>query len=139
MLVALRALDTEDIFLQQPPHRRALGEPQRQPRADLLAVHEELKLTAQPAVVAPLRLLQPLQVRVKLLLRVPCRAVDTLEHRALFVATPVCSGDAHQLERTDLARILDMLPTAEVEERPLYLDTNRLAGQILDQLDLVGL
>ena len=139
VLVALRALDAEDIFLQQPPHRRALGQPERQPRADLLAVHEELKLAAQPAVVAPLRLLQPLQVRVQFLLRVPRRAVDALEHRALLVATPVRPRDAHQLERPDLARVLDMLPAAEVEERPLLLDADRLAGQILDELDLVGL
>ena len=50
---------------------------------------EEIELLAEPAVVAALRLLQPLEVRVEILLRVEGRAVDPRQLRVLLVTAPV--------------------------------------------------
>ena len=50
---------------------------------------EEVELRAEPPVVARARLLEPLEVRVEVLLRVEGRAVDARELRVLLVAAPV--------------------------------------------------
>ena len=44
------------------------------------------------------RLLQANEVLGELLLRCPCRSVDPLQHRLVFIASPIRAGDAHQLE-----------------------------------------
>ena len=66
-------------------------------------------------MVAPLRFFESVQVVVQLRLRRPGRAVDALQLLAMLVAAPVRAGDTHQLERADLARVLDVRPGAEVE------------------------
>jgi len=93
--VALFALLGEDVFFEQPAHRGALGQPERQPGPDLFTDHEELEVLAKLAMVAAPGLLEPLQIGVELLVALPGRAIEALEHRALFVAAPVGSGHAH--------------------------------------------
>ena len=68
-------------------------------------------------MVALAGLFQLFEVLVQLLLRGPGRAIDALEHRALLVAAPVGAGDAQQLDRADLARVVNVRPAAEIEER----------------------
>src|SRR6266571_5308571 len=87
---------------------REVGEPENKTRAELLVDAEELELLAEHAMVAPLDLLQSLQVIVELLLIWPHRAVDALELRVAFVATPVRAGDGEELERADLSRPFDV-------------------------------
>ena len=100
---------------------------------------------AQLAVVALLRLLAPPQVPVELLLRLPDRAVDPLEHRALLVAAPVGAGDGEQLERADLPGGLDVRALAQVAERAVLVEGDRrhrlaglgrLAREVVEDLDL---
>ena len=74
VLVALLALQAEDLPLQQAAHRGALGQPERQAGADLVAEHEQFQLLAEAAMVAPLGVLEPLEIGVELVLRV-CQAV----------------------------------------------------------------
>ena len=71
----------------------------------LLAEMEQVELAADPAMVAPLGLLEPEQVLVEVLLVGPGGAVDALKLRVLGVAPPIGAGDAHQLERlAEMAR-----------------------------------
>ena len=58
---------------------------------------EEVELAAEPAMVARACLLEPLEVRVEVGLRVERRAVDPRELRVLLVAAPVRAGEARQL------------------------------------------
>ncbi len=116
-----------------------LRQPERQARADHLADHEQLQVFAQLAMVALLRLLQPFQILVQLFLRGPGRAVDALEHRALLVAAPVRPRHAHQLDRADLTRAFHVWPATQIEERPLLVDADLGVGQVLDNLNFVGL
>src|SRR5262249_17525259 len=139
MLVAVAALDIERVFLQQTTHLRPLGQPQGQPRADLITRHEELEVFPDLAVVASLGLFEALQILIKLGLGVPPRAIDTRQHGAFLVATPIGARDTHQLDWADLARVLDVWTPAEIEEGPLLVDADLGVGQILDNLDLIGL
>ena len=69
-----------DIVLDRPPQRPALRVPEHRARRLLLDV-EQVHLAAEPAVVAPLRLLELVQVGVELLLGRERRAVDALQLR----------------------------------------------------------
>ncbi len=99
-------------LLDLVPNHGALWLPEDQSGADLLIHGEEVQLLAQPAVVTLGGLFQLLQVVVQLFLRVPGRAVDALEHRAVLVAAPVRAGHRLELERADLLRVLDVRATA---------------------------
>ena len=55
---------------------------------------EQVELDAEPAVVALPRLLEPLEVRVEIGLRVEGGAVDPGQLRVVLVAAPVGAGEA---------------------------------------------
>ena len=113
---------------------------QRKSRAGNLVEAEEVELLAELAVVATLGLLETHEVGVEFLLREPRRAVDTLQHRAVRVTTPVGAGDLHELERADAAGIWHVRAATQVLERALLVYGDGLAlGQLLDQLLLVRL
>src|SRR5699024_4433063 len=59
---------------------------------------EEVELDAEPAVVAPLSLRQPLLVRSEVLLARPRGAVDALERVPRLIAAPVGGGCARDCE-----------------------------------------
>ena len=130
--VPARKLLVDDEALQLAPDRGAVGQPQRQARANALVDGEELQLLAEPLVVALLGLLEELQVVVELLRRGPGRAVDACELGLLLVAAPVRAGDPQQLERLDVARRRHVRASAEVEEVARVVHADIVA------LDLVG-
>jgi hypothetical protein len=72
-----------------------------QAAADLRREVEQVQLQAEPAVVAPLRLLQPVQVAGQRRLGLPGGPVDPLELLAGLVAAPVRPRRPQQLERRD--------------------------------------
>ena len=86
------------------------------PGADLLGEREQVELGAELAVVALLGFLEPVQVLVERLLRLPRGAVDALEHRALLVAAPVRARDLRELERAEPAGRRDVRAAAQVDE-----------------------
>ena len=77
---------------------------------------EQVELHAEPAVVALARLLEPLEVRVEVGLRVERGAVDAGQLLVVLVAAPVRAGEAGQLERLDRLRVLQVRAAAEVGE-----------------------
>ena len=85
-------------------------------RADLFGEGEQPELAPQPAVIALLRLFEPREMLVELVLAGEQRAVDALQLRAVFVAAPVCAGDVGQPKRADLAGRLHVPAAAEVGE-----------------------
>jgi hypothetical protein len=107
----------------------------------LLAEVEQLELAADPAMVAPLGLLETEQVLVELFLARPGGAVDALELRVLRVAAPIGAGDAHQLERlAEMPGRGQMRPDAKIDEIPLPIEADRLVGRdFLDPFRLVAL
>src|SRR5947209_17017722 len=111
----------------------------RDTRADIVAQDKELELAPELAMISLLCLLQAPQVLIQLLLREPGRPINALQHRATLVATPVGSRYTHEFEGTNLARILHMRPTTQVQEVALLIDADFLIGQILNDLDLVDL
>ena len=99
---------------------------------------EEVELAAQLAVVARLRLLEPLQVRVEVGLRVEGGAVDPRQLRVPLVAAPVGAGERGQLDRLDRLRVLQVRAAAEVGELALRVQRDLALGRV-DELDLVAL
>src|ERR671911_2469593 len=90
-------------------------------------------------MVAALRLFQPRQVGVQLVLCRPSRAIDALQHRPLLIATPVGAGDGEEFEGPDLARAGYMRTSAKIEELALLVGRDDLVlRQTFDQFDLVG-
>src|SRR5919202_534625 len=90
-----------------------LGQPERLAGRDLVE-KEQLQLTTELAVVAPPRFLDLPQVMIELILRLPGRAVNPLQHRPFFVAAPVGARDAGELERADLRRAIDVRSATQV-------------------------
>src|SRR5207244_3744503 len=99
---------------------------------------EQVELDAEPAVVAPFRLLQALEVRVEVGLVEEGGAVDPRELRVVLVAAPVGTGEAGQLDRLDRLRVLQMRPSAEIGEIALRVEGDRAVCGV-DELDLVVL
>ena len=104
------------VVLHQAPDGAALGVEHGEARADLLGEAEQVELGAQLAVVAPLGLLELVQVGGQRLLGLPGGPVDALQLLALLVAPPVGAGDPHQLEVAEPPRRGHVRPPAEVDE-----------------------
>src|SRR6266516_2530398 len=99
---------------------------------------EEIELYAETAVIALARLLEPLEVRVEVLLRVERRPVDPRQLRVLLVATPIRAGEARQLHGLDRLRVLQVRAAAEIREVALRVEGDRSFRRV-DELDLVRL
>ncbi len=82
----------------------------------MLREMEEVELRPDAAVVAGARLLEPLEVRVEVGLRVERGAVDAGQLGVVLVAAPVGAGEPGQLERLDRLRVLEVRTVAEVGE-----------------------
>ena len=92
-------------------------------------------------MVAPLRLLEHVEIGVQLLLRAEGDAVDALEHRIAAVAAPVGARDRHELEGVwrHLAGMSEMRAAAEVLPVSVPVHAHVLAlGDRADELHLVG-
>ena len=72
----------------------ALGMEDGEAGADLLGEREQVELRAEATVIALLGLFQTREVLLERGIRLPRRAVDALELRAVLVAAPVRAGDA---------------------------------------------
>ena len=127
---------------QLVPEHHPVGLPERRAGAQL-GEQEQVELPAELAVVARAGLLEPVQVLLEILLGVERRAVDAGEHLAVGVPAPVRAGDGEQLEGLDALGRRRVRAAAEVGERAVGVERDRLdAGvrdQVVDQLDLVVL
>ena len=99
---------------------------------------EEVELRAETAMVAGAGLLEPLEVRVEVGLRVEGGPVDARELRVLLVAAPVRAGEPRELQRLDRRGVLEVRAAAEIREVPLRVERDRAVG-LLRELDLVRL
>ncbi len=111
--------------------------PEHRPRRLFLEM-KQIHLAAEPAMIAPLGLLDLLEITGKLILVGPGGAVDAGEHRVLGIAAPIGARDLHQLEGgADASSRRHVRPAAQVEPFALLVDPDRLAlGDRIDQLDL---
>ena len=89
-------------------------------------------------MVAGARLLEPLEVRVEVLLAEERGPVDARELRVVRVAAPVGARERGELERLDRRRGLQVRAAAEVGEVALRVERDRTLGRV-DELDLVRL
>src|SRR5258708_5550790 len=77
---------------------------------------EEFELGAELAVIAALGFFEAMEVFVQLLLGEEAGGVNALEPRISFLAFPVRSSNAHQLESLDALGGRNMRTAAEVDE-----------------------
>src|SRR5688572_21654957 len=119
--------------------------PDPKARSELLRRAEQVELATELAVVALLRLLQPVPVVVQVGLRRPRRPVDALQHRTRFIAPPVGAGELRQREGPDPSRRGDVRSEAEIGPPVVPVDRDGVpAGDLtlleaLDDLALVRL
>ena len=137
--IAVLVEDAPHVLLDALPDHPAPRVPEHHAGRLVLGV-EQIELLAELAVVALLRLLQPVQVGVLVLLLRPRRAVDPLQHLVLRVAAPVGARHLHQLEHLQLAGGRHVRPAAQIDEIVLPVERDRLAGgNRRDDLGLVVL
>ena len=128
-----------DVALDLAPERIAVRVPEDRPRRLFLDV-EEIHLTPQPPMVAPLGLLELVQMGVELLAAGEGDPVDPLQLRVLGVATPIGARHLHQLEGADPAGGRPVRPPAEVEPVALVVECDGLALRDgVEQLELESL
>src|SRR4051812_37836482 len=114
LVAAPRVLAAAQIFERVPDHH-PFRMPERRARR-MLREMKQVELNAELAMVARAGLLEPLEMRVEVGLRVERGPVDASELRVLLVPAPVGAGEAGQLERLDRLRVLQMWAAAEVAE-----------------------
>jgi hypothetical protein len=108
MLVARLEFLVQNKLFQHAADGRAFRQQHRQSAAHFRRDQKQPQLASQLAVVAPLCLLQTVQVVVQLLLGEKRRAVDAREHLVAFVAAPIRACQREQLEVLYLARVLEV-------------------------------
>src|SRR6185369_17244992 len=89
---------------------------------------EQAELLAELPVVAALGFLKPRKMLLERLAIGPRGAVDALEHRILFVATPVRAGNAEKLECAEAPGLGHVRPAAEVDEIALAIEPDVRIG-----------
>src|SRR5205085_3329361 len=85
-----------------------------------------------------LRLLEPLQIGVEILLRVEGGPVDASQLPVLLVTAPVGARERGQLHGLDRLRVLQMRSATEIRELALGIERDVSFGGV-DELDLVRL
>ena len=85
------------VILQRHVHRPAVRVPENLTGIFGVKV-EQVKLHAQLAVVALVRLFQHLEVVLQFVRLMEADGIDAAEHGAVGIPAPVCAGKAHQLE-----------------------------------------
>ena len=114
LVAAPCVLAPAQVFERVPDHH-PLRMPERRARRVLREV-KQVELNAELAMVTRASLLEPLEVRIQVRLRVERRPIDAGELGVLLVAAPVRPGEAGQLERLDRLRVLQMRAAAKVGE-----------------------
>ena len=89
--------------------------PADQTGADFLMGAEQFHFSADLAVVAFLGFFNARQIFLQGLLALERRAVDALQHRILLVAAEIGARQRQQLDSTDLASMLHMGATAQID------------------------
>jgi hypothetical protein len=96
-LIAIVSINLAHVLLDTLPEGPALGVPKNQPRCMIVNM-EKVQLSTQFAMVALFSLFQHGQVLLQIVFGRPSRTVDSLKHLVLVVATPVGSGELHELK-----------------------------------------
>src|SRR5208282_1654181 len=102
----------------------ALGVPEDEAGAGELLNAEEVELFSQNAMIAARCFFKASEVVVEVFLGEEGRAVDALELRILFVAEPVCAGEAGDLECLDAAGGGNVRTAAEVDEVAIAVEAD---------------
>src|SRR5207247_7003664 len=113
-LVAPRGRRFTHAPLQLAHHRPAVWQPEGRAGRDVVQL-EQIEIPPELAVVALLRLLEPPEMLVELVLGEPRGAVDPLQHRIPLVAPPVGAGGREELEVLHVTRRRHVGPAAEIE------------------------
>src|SRR5262249_1159401 len=90
-------------------------------------------------MIAAPRLLELLFIRLELVLRLKERAIDALQHGVLLTAPPVSTGDAHDLEGRELARMVHVSTTAEISEVGVRALGDVAVLDVLQEVEFEGL
>ena len=138
--IIVAVVDVPPVVFHQAAHHAALRVPDNQSRSDFFMYGVQPQLAAQSSVVAPIRLLQPVQVVIQGILAFPGRPVYALQHGTVLVPPPVSARDVQQLNRLNVRGAVHVRPLAQVNKLsvPVYAQ-GRLVRQVADNFQLVGL
>src|SRR5579859_5270463 len=75
-------------------------------------------------MITLLSFFQSPEVLIEFLLREPCSAIQTLQHRAFLVSQPIGSRYTHKLERANLTSMLHKRTETQVDKIVLLADND---------------
>ena len=90
---------------------------------------EEIKLSAQLAVVSLFSFFKQRQILLQFIFGSPSRAVNALQLLVVLIASPVRARHLHELEVLELACTGHVRATAQVFKRPLAVKANFLVSR----------
>ena len=101
---------------------------------------EKVQLATEGPVVSALGLFQPLQMLYQTGIRLEGCPVDTLQHWAFLVTTPIGAGHAQQFHGRNVRCAMHVGALAQIHEIVMAVDGDyRIFGKAFDKFDLVGL
>ncbi len=109
------------VVLDLVPDDRAPRVPEYQPRTDPRIGRVQIELLRQVPVIAALGLLQPVQMRVQVLLSEEGRGVDALQHLPVLVTPPIGAGGVEQLVVLEVRRVGNVRTLAQIDERTIRI------------------
>ena len=137
LIAACDQLLLDEVF-EDRTDGRSLGQPEAQPLTHLLADREQVELLPQHTMIAPLGLVDLIEISVQILLRKPRGPVQPLQLFAGRISLPVGPRHGEELERFDSLRVGHMRTATEIDELPLPVEADgRVSRQPgVDVLDL---
>ena len=138
--VAVTLVDSAPVVNQSVAQNHALGQEEGEAGA-FVTQHVQTQFLTQLTVVALLCFFQHLQVVIQFYLVGEAGTVNTLQHLAAGVTTPVSAGNVHQLDCVALYASggVQVRTCTQVNEITLLVEAdNCIFRQVVDQFYLVG-
>ena len=138
--IAALLLGILDPALEHLHDARALGQQHRKTLTDAVDGGEIFELAAELVVVALDGLLALFEVGVQLFLLRESNTIDTLQHLAVRIATPISAGSGGQFDSVafNTAGRIKMRACTQISEVALFVEAdNRILRQIVNQFNFI--
>ena len=134
LLVTVFLLDAFQEIFQFQAQLRATRQPQRKPCSYRRRECKQLQFFTDLTVVAFLSFFHQCQIFVQHLFLRESNAIQTDQLFALFVTTPVSTGDTHYFNSLQIRSIRQVRTTAQVGKRTLRISRDLTVFQLADKL-----
>ena len=137
-LIIVAGLNTTQEFLQTQTQCSTFRQPHRESLSNRFREHEQLHLLTNLTVVTLLRFFQQYQIFIQHFLFRERNTINTGQHLAIFVTTPVSTGNSSQLDSLDRSSRHQVRATAKVSKCTLCIRSNVSVLQFGNQFTFIS-